>query len=283
MQHAAKLLRHIFISMLIITSTWIFCDESTSPLGKSENTVVLVSEVKWEQLNPARGDKSPQAGTLWGDRNGSSATGFLLKPSPGFQSPPHIHNVSYRGVVIRGLIHNDDPGAEYMWMPQGSFWTQPKGQDHITAAKGNDTLAYIEIDEAPYLVLPSKKAFDSGERPVNIDRSNIVWTDTLKNSISKAGVRIAYLWGTPQQGKLNGTMVKMPSGFSGEIQTSGSNLRAIVIKGKIQYTKNKNNIKTLAPGSYFSSKGEARHQIACASECILYIRTYGKFRLQVKE
>ncbi len=39
---------------------------------------VLTSEVKWEQLNPARGDKSPKAGTLWGDRNGTGPTGFLV-------------------------------------------------------------------------------------------------------------------------------------------------------------------------------------------------------------
>ncbi|NNE08734.1 MAG: DUF4437 domain-containing protein, partial [Gemmatimonadetes bacterium] len=32
--------------------------------------IVPVSAVDWEPLNPARGDASPQAGTLWGDRNG---------------------------------------------------------------------------------------------------------------------------------------------------------------------------------------------------------------------
>ncbi len=56
--------------------------------------VVLASEVEWEQLNPARGDASPQAGTLWGDRKGSGPTSFLLKPVDGFESPPHIHTVS---------------------------------------------------------------------------------------------------------------------------------------------------------------------------------------------
>ncbi|MBT8367005.1 MAG: DUF4437 domain-containing protein, partial [Deltaproteobacteria bacterium] len=103
------------------------------PAAEPTSKVVLTSEVKWEQLNPARGDKSPKAGTLWGDRNGSGPTGFLLKPVDGFESPPHIHNVSYRGVVISGLIHNDDPNADDMWMPTGSFWTQPKGGVHITA------------------------------------------------------------------------------------------------------------------------------------------------------
>jgi hypothetical protein len=97
--------------------------DSTAPKPAAEPTskVVLTSEVNWEQLNPARGDKSPKAGTLWGDRNGPGPTGFLLKPADGFKSPPHIHNVSYRGVVISGLVHNDDPNADDMWMPTGSF------------------------------------------------------------------------------------------------------------------------------------------------------------------
>ena len=45
--------------------------------------VVLASEVEWNHLNPARGDKAPSAATLWGDRNGTGATGFLLRPSDG--------------------------------------------------------------------------------------------------------------------------------------------------------------------------------------------------------
>ena len=90
--------------------------------------VVLTSDVEWEQLNPARGDKSPQAGTLWGDRKGTVPTGFLARFVDGFSSPPHIHNVTYRAVVISGSIHNDDPDAAEMWMPVGSFWTQPKAK-----------------------------------------------------------------------------------------------------------------------------------------------------------
>ncbi|MET0000674.1 MAG: DUF4437 domain-containing protein, partial [Candidatus Thiodiazotropha lotti] len=130
--------------------------------------MVLASEINWEQLNPARGDKSPQAGTLWGDRKGSVPTGFLAKFVDGFSSPPHIHNVTYRAVVISGTIHNDDPDAADMWMPAGSFWTQPKGEVHITSAKGSTNIALVEIERGPYLVLPVEKAFDAGERPINV-------------------------------------------------------------------------------------------------------------------
>ncbi len=89
-------------------------------IAASATEVIPVSEVKWEQLNPARGDKSPQAGTLWGDRSGAVPTGFLARFVDGFSSPPHIHNATYRAVVISGHIHNDDPDAASMWMPAGS-------------------------------------------------------------------------------------------------------------------------------------------------------------------
>jgi len=123
--------------MVACDNTQVTSDKSTQESTTSTNKVVSASEIKWEQLNPARGDKSPQAGTIWGDRKGTVPTGFLVKFVDGFSSPPHIHNVTYRGVVISGLIHNDDQNAEKMWMPKGSFWTQPEGESHITAAKSS--------------------------------------------------------------------------------------------------------------------------------------------------
>ena len=45
-------------------------------VSTSESHVVLRSEVEWSPLNPARGDASPQAGTLWGDRAGQQAASW---------------------------------------------------------------------------------------------------------------------------------------------------------------------------------------------------------------
>ncbi len=129
------------------------------PIENPTNSVLLSSEIVWEKLNPARGDQSPKAGTLWGDRNGEVATGFLAKFADGFSSPPHIHNVTYRAVVIKGSIHNDDPEALHMWMKPGSFWTQPRGESHITAARGQENIALVEIDKGPYFVKPIEEAF----------------------------------------------------------------------------------------------------------------------------
>lgn len=59
-------------------------------------------------------------------------------------------------------------------MQTGSFWTQPLGQSHITSAKGKENIALVEIDNGPYLVKPTEKAFDSEERSINIDAENVV-------------------------------------------------------------------------------------------------------------
>ena len=241
-------------------------------------TVVLASEANWEPLNPARGDKSPMAATLWGDRNGTAATGFLFHPVDGFESPPHAHNVSYRGVVIRGLVHNADPDAEDMWMPAGSFWTQPKGGVHITAAKGNDVLAYIEIDEGPYLVLPVEKAFEVEDKRVNVDQSDIVWTDPPGVPASADGSKVALLWGDPHDAQPSGSLVKLPSGFAGAIRGDGESFRAVVILGlPLHSVSGEVGDKALEPGSYFSSEGESMHRLSCEMECVLYVRTEGGF------
>lgn len=256
-------------------------DITTEPTNK----VVLSTEIKWQKLNPARGDKSPQAGTIWGDRNGSQATGFLAKFIDGFSSPPHIHNVTYRAIVLKGLVHNDDPDAEEMWMPAGSFWTQPAGEPHITAAKGIENIAYVEIDQGPYLVKPVTENFDNGERPVNVDKNNIVWLDATQTNIIQAkanvkGPEIAFLW---ESNNRTGKLLKLPAGFEGTILSEGEVFHAVVIQGESEYILPiSEEVKLLDPGSYFTAQGRAIHSIRVskASETIIYIRTNGKIHLK---
>lgn len=176
-------------------------------------------------------------------------------------------------------------------MPQGSFWTQPKGQVHITAAKEEAPMAYIEIEKGPYLVLPTKEAFLSQLRPVNVDKSNLVWLDASDVTwVDQSGIpaaadspQIAFLWGDTKDGQLRGTMVKLPEGFQGEIKSQGTDFRAIVIKGQALYEMNTTDIKTLEQGSYFGSTGEpAVHRISLnmKRETILYIRSNGKYEVK---
>ena len=277
------------IVIVFCTNLLVASDSMTSKLAV-EPSSVLVSNVKWEQLNPARGDQSPKAGTLWGDRTGPGPAGFLLKPADGFMSPPHIHNTAYRGVVIRGLIHNDDPNADAMYMPTGSFWTQPAGGVHITAAKGSNTLAYIEVEDA-FGVLPANEAFPSEEKPINVDESNLIWLDASNlvwiaqpgMSASAKRPEVAFLWGNPQDDQLSGALVKLPAGFAGMVGSPGSTFRAVVIQGQPQYqVPGETSAKTLAPGSYFSSKGASVLQLSSESReyCVIYVRMKGKFDIR---
>ena len=232
--------------------------------------VMLIADVEWQQLNPARGDQSPKAGTLWGDRVGPGAGGFLLRPVDGFRSPPHIHNIAYRGVVIQGLLHNDDPDAADMWMPAASFWTQPAGEIHVTAAKGPDVLAYIEVED-DFGVLPATEAFPDPGRPVNIDASNLVW-------VEQGGIDIAYLWGTPKHGHSNGVLVRLPIGFTGGLQSGNDAMYAVVITGLLGTTSSTADGRVqLEPGSSLHAAGGAVAGLSNdgSDACILYVRSSG--------
>jgi quercetin dioxygenase-like cupin family protein len=239
--------------------------------------VLPVAEVEWEQLNPARGDRSPQAGTLWGDRNGAVPTGFLVRFADGFSSPPHIHNTNYRAVVISGLIHNNHPLAVKRWMPAGSFWTQPKGQVHITAAQGDNTVALVEIDEGPYLVQPPDERVEIKEKPILVAASNVAWGTPAGMNPKPGGIRLAHLWGNIKDDQANGSFLKLPSGFKGTINSRGSTFRAVVILGAVNHIDG--GAKQLNAGSYFGSTGEAVHKIAALpdEDTILYIRTDGRY------
>ena len=250
-------------------------DSSAPPVSVR---VLLASEVEWQALNPLRGDKSPRAGTLWGDRSGPVPCGFLVKFVDGFSSPPHIHPVTYRGMVISGLVHNDTPKAEEVWLAPGSFWTQPAGEVHITAAKGNTNVAYIEIEKGPYLVHPADQAFERPEAPIKMDPSKMPWGDAPGMQAGSDGPKVAALAGNPGDDQLRRTAVKLPAGFAGTVQSDGATLHVVVIQGNPTHeVPGKAERKVLDPGSYFGSEGKAAHRLSCEGDCLLYVRTKGSF------
>ena len=283
------MLRPTQLVFLLATSA---CAASTSvtptPDGlRLRDQIVLNADVVWEPLNPARGDKSPMAANLWGDRTQSGPTGFLVKFIDGFASPPHIHNVSYRGVVIRGLIHNDEADAEEVWMPVGSFWTQPKGGPHITAARGPDVMAYIEIDDGPYLVRPVDQAFSTDEVPVNLVASKIDWADVVSSDVSRvpgpAGstpLQVAGLWGDGRGDEPRGMMVQVAGGSAARVAAGGQGARIVVIQGQVEIGSNRSDATTLTPGSYLGLK-DRETQVACegSAPCMIYVHAKGSFVL----
>ncbi|NNC37895.1 MAG: DUF4437 domain-containing protein [Acidimicrobiales bacterium] len=251
---------------------------------KAVPEIVTNANLDFIPLNPARGDAAPQAGVLWGDIRADMPSGVLLKFADGFTSPPHIHNITYRAVVIEGAVHNDDPTAVNMWMEPGSFWTQPAGENHITAGRpGAGATAFLEIMEGPYLVQPSDQAYDTGERPINVAANNVVWLDAsdvswVNASTSDNSVQMAFLWGDTQVGQKNGTFLKLPPQSSVTVKGNTAWLRAVVTKGDLSYHA-ETDITPLGTGSYFGSKDGGTHTITCrvAEDCVLYISAEGRY------
>lgn len=263
---------------------------AAAPATANAAEVVLRSDVTLQPLNPARGAASPRAGVLWGDIRQDVPTGAIIQFADGFSSPPHIHNITYRGVVMEGLVHNDDPDAETMWMGPGSFWIQPAGESHITAAAEGGATIFLEILEGPYLVQPPADAFVTPERPVNIDAYNIVWMDSedstwlARDGSSEAAdsARMTFLWGSPEEGELNGTLFRLPAGENAALRSAGGDLRAVIIKGDTEHRlAGEAQVQSLEAGSYFGSRDGAEHQLSCESEqeCLVYVRTEGKYDL----
>ena len=234
--------------------------------GPAGFEVVPVSDVDWGPLNPARGDASPRAADLWGDRTAEGASGFLVRFRDGFSSPPHVHNVTYRAVVLAGRVHNDDPAAEELWMGPGSFWTQPAGDVHITAARGEDVVAYVEIDEGPYLVHPVDDAFAIEEQPANVPVAAIEWTT---GAIGEP--EVALLWGDPLGDA--GRFVRPAAGDT--IGLRGRSAFHLVAVSGVSYLEG----ARLDPGS--SVHGTELRELRCEGDqtCVVYTRTSGPLEL----
>ena len=277
--------KNILIAIALVAGSFANAQTPTTDDIKSVNEVVTADNVEWGWLNPLRGDKSPAAGKLWGDRTKNEPAGFLVKFKKGFSSPPHIHNITYRGVVIKGLLHNDDENAEKQWLPAGSYWQQPAGEAHITAADGDENMAFLDIQEGPYLVKPTSEAFDNGERPVNVDKTNLVWLNAndIQWVASKSNVQTAYLWGSHEKNQLRAILLKLPAGFSGKIKNLSPNFRAVVISGGIshQFSKKEDKKELNAP-SYFGAEENGTSIISAEKETVIYIRSNGNYKVTSK-
>ncbi len=262
----------------------IFALDNVSAFASSVGTEIKTAEdVEFIPLNPLRGDLSPRSGKLWGNIREDGSAGSLVTFVDGFQSPPHIHNITYRAVVISGEIHNDDPDAAKFWMEPGSFWTQPAGEIHITAAQGENPTIFLEILSGPYLVQSADEAFDVGERPINMAARNIMWlsSDDSKR-IDGPDAEMAYLWGSLEGNKKNGTFLKLAPDYQGTLSTSAPLVRAVTIQGQSMILDvSEDEFKELGPGGYFSSQGEVTHELSCTSDisCILYLHTEGSYQL----
>ncbi|MEM8695927.1 MAG: DUF4437 domain-containing protein [Pseudomonadota bacterium] len=271
---------------LIYGCSDINADLETGSTGQfSAEDVGLVTltpeDVDYIPLNPARGDAAPQAGVLWGDIRSDTASGTLLRFADGFSSPPHIHNITYRAVVIEGQMHNAAPGAPMNWMGPGSFWVQAAGEDHITAAKpGSPSLAFLEIETGPYLVEPSSEAFPPPDASVNLAADDIEWSSIsnaqwVTSDGSGAFAEFADLWGDPVSGQPNARFLRLERGAPVQVRFDESDLRAVVIQGTVEHqVPAVSSPVVLGPGGFFRTNAAVANDLTCREDvCVVYLRT----------
>lgn len=124
---------------------------------------------------------------------------------------------------------------------------------------------------------PIDEAFDNGERPINIEFSNLVWLDknTSKVIHSDSRAEISFLI---EEAEYRSLFIKLPKGFDGKIETNGEIAHAVVIQGELSYTMPMTKTQQyLDLGSYFGSSNKSTHRVKNTSnlETILYVRTNG--------
>ena len=144
-------------------------------------------------------------------------------------------------------------------------------------------MAFLDIQEGPYLVKPTSEAFDNGERPVNVYKTNLVWLNAndIQWVSEKSNVETAFLWGSHKENQLRAALLKLPAGFNGKIKNLSPNFRAVVISGEVTHQFSKKDTKNdLQPGSYFGAEENATSIISTAKETILYIRSNGDYEVK---
>ncbi len=78
------------------------------------------------------------------------------------------------------------------------------------------------------------------------------------------------------------SLLKLPRGFDGALQTVGASFHAVVVRGRAAHqVVDETELTPLDPGSYFGSEGAVAHQLTCAGEtdCLVYVRAEGAFEL----
>jgi len=148
-----------------------------------------------------------------------------------------------------------------MWMPRGSYWTQPAGEPHVTSAKEEINTAFIEIDSGPYLVKSVNKAYDNGERPFNIHSSNITWQQA-------ENIKVAPLWAS-KNGQITGKMIQ----FQNQVNLKVNEAKLVLIQGNVTLNR-----QLLEPGSLIEVNGFGSLAVLCqkSMNCRLYIKSNHK-------
>ena len=116
-----------------------------SPAQEAGGGVVLspASDLEWV-TNP----RGASFSYPWKEENGHH--GDVIRFPAGFDSGPHTHTATYRGVVIQGVLMNPSEGeTESVRLPAGSTWFVAGSVIHSTkCVSDEDCLFYVHQEAA---------------------------------------------------------------------------------------------------------------------------------------
>ena len=111
--------------------------------ARGADSIILspVSDLEW-QTNP----RGASFSYPWKENGGRH--GDVVRFPAGFDSGPHTHTVSYRGVVIQGELMNPAKGkSTSVRLPPGSTWFVAGGVVHSTkCVSDQECIFYIHQD-----------------------------------------------------------------------------------------------------------------------------------------
>ncbi len=89
----------------------------------------------------------------WKEDNGRH--GDVIRFPAGFDSGPHTHTATYRGVVIQGVLMNPPEGqTTSVRLPPGSTWFVAGGVVHSTKCISDQECLFYIHQEAPFDFIP---------------------------------------------------------------------------------------------------------------------------------
>ncbi len=107
--------------------------------------MVTPDQVDYQPLNPARGDASPQAGTLWGDLDDGGLSASFVKLPAGHTSDLSVESDRLRAVIVDGALIHSVAGLETQSeLGAGGFFESDAGVPHALACHPeSDCLVYV--------------------------------------------------------------------------------------------------------------------------------------------
>ncbi len=127
----------------------LFSAALSGPARGGDSIVLLpVSDLEW-QTNP----RGASFSYPWKEEGGRH--GDVVRFPPGFDSGPHTHTASYRGVVIQGELMNP-AGREStsVRLPPGSTWFVAGGVVHSTKCVSDQECMFYVHQEAGFDFTP---------------------------------------------------------------------------------------------------------------------------------